>query len=98
MLKGANTVITDGAKTYVNPVSSSALAKAGSGDVLAGLLAALVAHGGVEPTEAAALAVYYHSLAGVSLAERLSDFGITTSDLPLEIARHIAATERERST
>ena len=89
ILKGAATVVTDGKETYINSSGSSALAKAGSGDVLAGFLASLVASG-CDPLRASALAVYFHGLAADVLAEELSAFGVTPSDLPREIARQLA--------
>ena len=89
VLKGAGTVVTDGEVTYVNSSGSSALAKAGSGDVLAGHLAALVASG-IDPLSASALAVYLHGRAADALSEELSDFGVIPSDLPREIARQIS--------
>lgn len=95
VLKGAGTLITDGKETYINVYGSSALAKAGSGDVLAGLAAALVAQKKISADKACALAVYYHACAGESLAEEFSSYGVTPSDLPAEIARHIAQSEKE---
>ncbi len=89
ILKGAATIVTDGKETYINSSGSSALAKAGSGDVLAGFLAALVASG-CDPLRASALAVYFHGLAADILAEELSAFGVTPSDLPREIGRQLA--------
>ena len=74
--------------TFINTSGSSALAKAGSGDVLAGMLASVVASG-VEPLSAAALSVYFHGLGADVLADELSEFGVTPSDLPREIARQI---------
>ena len=64
LLKGDATVVAspDGV-AYVNPTGTPWLATAGSGDVLSGLGGALLA-GGVEPTLAAAVAVYLHGLAG----------------------------------
>ena len=88
VLKGAATVVTDGTKTYINTSGSSALAKAGSGDVLAGMLASVIASG-TEPLSAAALSVYFHGLAADVLAAELSEFGVTPSDLPREIARQL---------
>ena len=81
--------MTDGKKTYINSSGSSALAKAGSGDVLAGFLASVVASG-TDPLTAAALSVYFHGLAADVLAEELSVFGVTPSDLPREIGRQLA--------
>ena len=46
----------------------------------------------ISEIKAAALAVYYHSLAGDKLAEEFSSYGVTPSDLPREIARQIAST------
>ena len=93
VLKGAGTIITDGDETFINVAGSSALAKAGSGDVLAGFLASLVAQGAVKPSKAASLAVYYHAVAGDVLADEFSSYGVTPSDLPREMARQIAKTE-----
>ncbi len=93
VLKGAGTIITDGEETYINVSGTSALAKAGSGDVLAGFLASLIAQNKTEMKKSCALAVYYHALAGESLAEEFSSYGVTPSDLPREIARQISKSE-----
>ncbi len=90
VLKGAGTIIADPDEVYINVTGSSALAKAGSGDVLSGVIAALVAQGKCTPTVAAALAVYLHALAGQRLAGEFSAYGVTPSDLPKEIARTIS--------
>lgn len=89
VLKGAGTIVTDGKTVYINTSGSSALAKAGSGDVLAGLISAFVAQGKSDIVTLSALAVYLHAVAGQSLAGELSSFGVTPSDLPKEIARLI---------
>ncbi len=96
VLKGAGTLVTDGNEMYINVYGSSALAKAGSGDVLAGFIAAFIAQNKLPVDKACALAVYYHACAGESLAEEFSSYGVTPSDLPVEIARHIAESEKER--
>ena len=88
VLKGAATVITDGELTYINSTGSSALAKAGSGDVLAGMISSLIASG-AKPLDAAALSVYVHGGASDTLATEFSTFGVTPSDLPLEMARQL---------
>ncbi len=88
LLKGAGTIVTDGERAYVNTSGSTALSKGGSGDVLAGLCASLVANCD-NTLEAVALAAYLHGRAGDTLSAELSDFGVTPSDLPKEIARHI---------
>ena len=89
VLKGAATVTTDGTEVYINSSGSSALAKAGSGDVLAGFLTSLVASG-MPALSGAALAVYLHGLAADALAREYSAFSVTPSDLPLELGRQIA--------
>jgi NAD(P)H-hydrate epimerase len=86
VLKGAHTVIgaPDG-RLAVAPFANAALATAGSGDVLSGLIGAFLAQG-VGPFDAACLGVYLHGRAGERLAWRFGDAGIAASDLPYEIA------------
>jgi hydroxyethylthiazole kinase-like uncharacterized protein yjeF len=85
VLKGARTVIAapDG-QVFVNPTACAALATAGSGDVLCGLIGALLARR-VEPLAAAQVAVFAHGLAGEDLARRFGD-GTLSGDLPDAIA------------
>ena len=90
VLKGSGTVVTDGDLSYVNSSGSSALAKAGSGDVLSGLMTSLLAFS-TDALATAALAVYIHGRAADNLAEELSEFGVTPSDLPRECARVISS-------
>lgn len=87
ILKGARTVIAspDG-PLAVAPFANPALATAGSGDVLAGLIGALLAQG-VEPFDAACLSVYLHGMAGERISRRVGDSGLLASDLPYETAR-----------
>lgn len=93
LLKGAATVITDGERTYINSSGSSALSKGGSGDALAGLIASLTAFSN-SPIEAVALSAYIHGRAGDRLSFELSNFGVTPSDLPLEMAKVLAELEK----
>ncbi len=90
VLKGAATVVTDGSSLYVNSSGSSALAKAGSGDVLAGFLASLIASG-ADPLLGAVSAVYFHGRAADRLSASFSELGVTPSDLPREIAVAVAS-------
>ena len=92
LLKGAATVITDGNRVMINNSGSSALAKAGSGDVLAGLVGSLLAQG-YEPFAAASLAAYLHGKAGDRLARKYSSYGVSPSDIPLAIAEYLAEIE-----
>lgn len=81
LLKGARTLITDGLVSYVNLFASPALAKGGSGDVLAGILTALLARGQLPSVEAAALAALLHGLAGLRCATQNGEHCLTPSAL-----------------
>jgi NAD(P)H-hydrate epimerase len=70
VLKGDDTIVTDGERVAVNVVSAPALATAGTGDVLSGMVAALLARG-LEPFAAACAAVIAHARAGNDAAERV---------------------------
>jgi NAD(P)H-hydrate epimerase len=82
VLKGARTVIAepDGTVT-VAPFENPALASGGTGDVLAGIIGALLAQG-LPPGPAARLGVYLHGTAGDIVRERIGDAGLLASDLP----------------
>ena len=70
VVKGAPTLIVDGTTIYQNTTGNQALATAGSGDVLTGIITSLVAQG-YEPIEAALLGVYLHGLtADIGVLER----------------------------
>jgi NAD(P)H-hydrate epimerase len=86
VLKGARTVIAaaDG-RLAVAPFENPALASGGTGDVLAGVIGALLAQG-LGPFDAARLGVYLHGLAGDAVRDRLGDAGLLASDLPEQIA------------
>lgn len=85
VLKGAGTVVTDGTRCFVNRSGNPGMATGGSGDVLSGLLGALLAQG-VMPFEAACLAVHVHGRAGDRVARRLSEAGLCAEDLPEAVA------------
>ena len=89
VLKGAATIVTDGSDTYINSSGSSALAKAGSGDVLAGMMSSVIASG-VDLLRAASLSAYFHGLAADALADEFTKLGVTPSDLPREICRQMS--------
>ena len=73
-------VCTPQGKVYFNPTGNNALATAGSGDVLTGMLAALLAEG-YETAAACRLAVFLHGLAGDLAATDLGQESVTASDL-----------------
>jgi ADP-dependent NAD(P)H-hydrate dehydratase / NAD(P)H-hydrate epimerase len=70
VLKGDDTIVTDGKRVAVNVLSAPALATAGTGDVLSGIAAALLARG-LEPFAAACAAVLAHARAGRDAAARI---------------------------
>ncbi|MBS3734213.1 MAG: NAD(P)H-hydrate dehydratase [Phycisphaerae bacterium] len=80
VLKGAGTVVTDGRRVYVNDTGNPGMATGGAGDVLTGLIAALLGQG-MLPFEAACLGVYAHGLAGDLAAAALGRLGLIASDL-----------------
>ena len=81
VLKGARTVIAaPGREAFVSPLPpNSGMAKGGSGDLLAGMTASLLAQG-MEPFEVAVCAVLLHGLAGLRAAGRYSQRGMTALD------------------
>jgi NAD(P)H-hydrate epimerase len=80
VLKGAHSLVggPDG-EIVVSPIAEPALATAGSGDTLAGIVGAFVC--GLAPFDAACLAVYVHGLAGQRCAKDRGDRGVVASDL-----------------
>jgi len=70
VLKGDDTIVTDGERVAVNALSAPALATAGTGDVLSGIVAALLARG-LEPFAAACAGVIAHARAGRDAAARI---------------------------
>lgn len=80
VLKGHRTVVTDGGRIYENTTGNPGMATAGSGDVLTGVIAALVGQR-LEPFAAAQLGVYLHGLAGDLAAKVLGETGLIASDL-----------------
>ena len=81
VLKMHNTVVTSPyGEVYINTTGNSAMAKAGSGDVLAGIIASFLAQG-VEIYTAATLAVYLHGLAGDIARDNLTAYCVLPNDL-----------------
>jgi len=80
VLKGSGTVVTDGEQIYTNATGNPGMATGGSGDVLTGLIAALIAQK-MEPFDAALLAVWIHGRAGDLVAERIGEPSLIASDL-----------------
>ena len=81
VLKGAGTVISGAARQIVNVSGTPALATAGSGDVLAGIIGTYLAQG-LSPLEAGALGAYVHGRAGEAAASALTPVCVTADDIP----------------
>jgi len=79
-LKGAGTVVTDGEKVYVNKTGNPGMATAGSGDVLTGVITALMGQG-LSNFDAAVLGVYIHGLAGNIAAEKIGQVSLMATDI-----------------
>ena len=80
LLKGHKTVITDGQTLYVNPTGNPGMAVGGSGDVLAGIITALVGQQ-LQPLTAAACGAWLHGKAGDICAARIGQYGMLPSDM-----------------
>jgi NAD(P)H-hydrate epimerase len=90
VLKGHRTVVTDGKRLYLNETGDSTLAKAGTGDILSGVLGCLLAQR-MNPFDAATLAVWLHGRAGELAGEHWGKRGALGRDvidrLPAAIAQ-----------
>ena len=80
LLKGHNTVITDGKTAYINPTGNPGMAVGGSGDVLAGLIVSLLGQG-IAPLESAACGAWLHGRSGDICAEEIGQYGMLPSDM-----------------
>jgi len=80
VLKGQHTIVTDGQRAYRNRTGNPALATAGTGDVLTGVIGSLIAQG-MPGFEAAVLGVHLHGLAGDLWAKQVGPAGLTAREL-----------------
>jgi len=91
VLKGAGTIVSDGDRCFRNTTGNPALATAGSGDVLTGAIAGLLAQG-LDRFHAACLAVHLHGLAADLWAREHGPVGLAAQDLiqrlPHALAQH----------
>jgi len=95
VLKGHQTLIADpDGRVNVNPTGNPGMASGGMGDVLGGIIAALLARD-VDPFDAACAGVYIHGFAGDMLRDDMGDAGLAAMDLadklPLAIKRLVGA-------
>jgi NAD(P)H-hydrate epimerase len=80
LLKGHGTVVTDSESLYINTTGNPGMATGGSGDVLTGVIAGLMAQN-FSPFDAAVLGSYVHGLAGDLAAEKLGEISLTAADI-----------------
>jgi len=80
VLKGHRTVVTDGSQFAINETGNPGMATGGTGDVLTGVITALLCQG-LSPFDAARLGVHVHGLAGDLAAEKLGQVSLIASDL-----------------
>jgi len=96
VLKGAGSVVaTPEEKTYINTTGNPGMATGGSGDVLTGLITALLSQG-LDREAAAAAGVYLHGLAGDLKASQIGEYGLIASDIAEMIAVAIKITLDEQ--
>lgn len=89
VLKGHQTLVaTPDGEVRVNPTGNAGMASGGMGDVLSGMIGALLAQG-AEPADAAAAAVWLHGFTGDLLAEETADIGLAARDVAESIPRAI---------
>ncbi len=80
VLKGRGTIVTNGDRIHTNQTGNAGMATGGMGDVLTGVIAALIGQH-MDPFEAAILGVYLHGLAGDYAAEELGRWSMTALDV-----------------
>ncbi len=80
VLKGADTIVTDGQRVFVNRTGNPGMATGGSGDILTGVIAALIAQG-LSFFDAAVAGTHVHGLAGDLAARELGEVSLIASDL-----------------
>lgn len=94
VLKGHMTLVTDGRRLYRNSTGNPGMATGGSGDVLTGLIAALLGQG-LEVFSAAQFGVYWHGLAGDLARDELGELSLIASDLLTYLPRAIRSREKD---
>ncbi len=88
-LKGHRTAVADGGRGAINQTGNPAMATAGMGDVLTGVIAALIGQG-IAPAEAAVLGVHIHGLAGDMAVQTIGPAGLLAMDVANLLPRALA--------
>ena len=86
LLKGHRTVVTNGTCTYINPTGNPGMAVGGSGDVLAGIITAMLGQK-IPPLEAAAVGAWLHGAAGDLCACEIGQYGMLPTDMLSRLPR-----------
>ena len=88
LLKGPETLVSDGENTYVNPTGNPGMATGGSGDVLSGIITSLLAqkHLSADQVDRVNAAAFLHGLAGDIAAENIGEYGMTSADIADAVA------------
>lgn len=86
VLKGHNTVVTDGVCCYINPTGNPGMAVGGSGDVLSGIISALIGQS-IAPLQATACGVWLHGAAGDLCAQEMGQYAMLPSDTLMFLPR-----------
>ena len=94
ILKGHQTRVTDGERVYINQTGNPGMGTGGSGDILTGVVTALLCQG-LSPWDAARLGVYVHGRAGDLAAAELGQIGMIASDLVRFLPRALRECEEE---
>lgn len=80
VLKGANTIVTDGENVFINTTGNPGMSMGGTGDMLSGMIGSFIAQG-LSPIDSAKAAVYIHGLCGDITASEISQRGMTVDDM-----------------
>jgi NAD(P)H-hydrate epimerase len=95
VLKGSGTLVFDGHRTHVNRTGNPGMASGGTGDVLAGLIGALLGQK-MTPFDAAVLGVWLHGRAGDLAAARLGVWSLIAGDLLADLPRAMKERARQK--
>jgi NAD(P)H-hydrate epimerase len=94
LLKGAGTIVQTESYSYINPTGNAGLATAGTGDILAGMIGALMAQG-LTVSEAALAGSYLHGLAADIAVKDLTEFCLIATDLLVYLPKAIKSLRGE---
>lgn len=97
VLKGAGTIVTDGRRLYVNATGNPGMATAGSGDVLTGVISALMGQG-LTDFDAAVLGTYLQGLAGDITAKHMGQVSLIATDIIDGLPAAITKTQDSHSS